>query len=77
MSAASPIRSPTPADNDLTQVRRFLRRTEESVCDRVQPTAHGAAMLTPSLSLVWQLNAIHVDDPDADTRLAVISGPAA
>jgi GNAT superfamily N-acetyltransferase len=71
MSAARPIRSPTPADNDLTQIHRFLRRTEESVCDRVQPTAHGAAMLTPSLSLVWQLNAIHVDDPHADAEALV------
>ena len=32
-------------------------RLDESV-----PTAHGAAMVTPSLPLVWQLNAIHVDD---------------
>ena len=28
-------------------------------------TAHGTAMVTPSLPLVWQLNAIFVSDPEA------------
>jgi GNAT superfamily N-acetyltransferase len=51
---------------ELERILRFLRRTEEAVCDEVVPTAHGAAMLTPSLPLVWQLNAIHVDHPDAE-----------
>jgi GNAT superfamily N-acetyltransferase len=54
------------APAELGQILRFLRRTEEAVCDDVVPTAHGAAMLTPSLPLVWQLNAIHVDDPRAE-----------
>jgi GNAT superfamily N-acetyltransferase len=71
MTAAYPIPPPAPAGDDLTRIRRFLRRTEESVCDRVQPTTHGAAMLTPSLPLVWQLNAIHVDDPDARAEALV------
>jgi GNAT superfamily N-acetyltransferase len=51
---------------ELAQILHFLRRTEEAVCDEVLPTPHGAAMLTPSLPLVWQLNAIHVDDPETD-----------
>ena len=51
---------------ELGRILSFLRRTEEAVCDEVLPTPHGAAMLTPSLPLVWQLNAIHVDDPDAE-----------
>ena len=51
---------------ELAQILHFLRRTEEAVCDKVLPTPHGAAMLTPSLPLVWQLNAIHVDDPETD-----------
>jgi GNAT superfamily N-acetyltransferase len=55
----------------LGRILSFLRRTEEAVCDEVVPTAHGAAMLTPSLPLVWQLNAIHVDDPDADAEALV------
>jgi GNAT superfamily N-acetyltransferase len=54
------------AGGELDQILRFLRRTEEAVCDEVLPTAHGVAMLTPTLPLVWQLNAIHVDDPEAD-----------
>jgi GNAT superfamily N-acetyltransferase len=56
------------ADGQLGQILRFLRDTEEAVCDEVVPTAHGAAMTTPSLPLVWQLNALQVDDPEADWR---------
>jgi GNAT superfamily N-acetyltransferase len=56
------------ADGELGQILRFLRRTEEAVCDEVVPTPHGTAMLTPSLPLVWQLNAIRVDDPQADAE---------
>jgi GNAT superfamily N-acetyltransferase len=55
-------------DGELGQILSFLRRTEEAVCDEVVPTAHGAAMVTPSLPLVWQLNALQVDDPEADWR---------
>jgi GNAT superfamily N-acetyltransferase len=54
------------ADGQLGQILRFLRDTEEAVCDEVVPTAHGVAMVTPSLPLVWQLNALHVDDTKAD-----------
>ena len=42
-----------------------MRRAEEGVCDEVVRTVHGTAMLTPSLPLVWQVNAIRVDDPEA------------
>ena len=59
------------ADGELGQILSFLRRTEEAVCDEVVATAHGAAMLTPSLPLVWQLNAIHVDDTRADAEALV------
>jgi GNAT superfamily N-acetyltransferase len=58
-------------DGELGQILSFLRRTEEAVCDEVVPTAHGAAMVTPSLPLVWQLNAIHVDDAHADADVLV------
>ena len=54
------------SEGELGRILGFLRRTEEAVCDEVLPTPHGAAMLTPSLPLVWQLNAIHVDDPKAE-----------
>jgi ribosomal protein S18 acetylase RimI-like enzyme len=59
------------AAEELGQILRFLRRTEEAVCDEVLPTSYGAAMLTPSLPLVWQLNAIHVDDPDANANALI------
>jgi len=46
-------------------IRAFLRDTGERVCDETRGTDHGVAMLTPSLPLVWQLNALYVDDPGA------------
>ena len=33
---------------------------------RSRRTAHGTALLTPSLPLVWQVNAIRVEDAGAD-----------
>jgi GNAT superfamily N-acetyltransferase len=57
--------------SDLERIKRFLRETEERICDELHPTAHGLAMLTPSLPLVWQLNQIRVDDPDADPAALV------
>jgi GNAT superfamily N-acetyltransferase len=50
----------------LERIKRFLRETDEKICDERRPTPHGVAMITPSLPLVWQLNAIRVDDPKAD-----------
>jgi GNAT superfamily N-acetyltransferase len=48
----------------LGRVKAFLHETGERVCDESRCTPHGVALLTPSLPLVWQLNAIRVDDPD-------------
>jgi hypothetical protein len=50
----------------LERIKRFLRTTEEAVCDEKRPTRHGLALLTPSLPLVWQLNAIRVEEPGAE-----------
>jgi ribosomal protein S18 acetylase RimI-like enzyme len=50
----------------IERIHAFMRHAEESVCDEVVPTAHGIAFLTPSLPLVWQVNAIRVEDPSAD-----------
>jgi GNAT superfamily N-acetyltransferase len=50
----------------LERILAYLRRVEEAVVDEVRPTAHGKALLTPSLPLVWQLNAVRVEDPSAD-----------
>ena len=52
----------------IERIHRFFRHAEEGVCDEVAETAHGTALLTPSLPLVWQVNAIRVEDPDADAR---------
>jgi GNAT superfamily N-acetyltransferase len=49
----------------IERIHRFFRHAEEGVCDEVAPTTHGTALLTPSLPLVWQVNAIRVEDPDA------------
>jgi ribosomal protein S18 acetylase RimI-like enzyme len=50
----------------IERIHRFFRHAEEGVCDEVVKTAHGTALLTPSLPLVWQVNAIRVQDPDAE-----------
>jgi ribosomal protein S18 acetylase RimI-like enzyme len=52
----------------IERIHRFFRHAEEGVCDEVASTAHGTALLTPSLPLVWQVNAIRVEDPDASAR---------
>ena len=49
----------------MKRIVDYLRRTDEAVVDEVRPTRHGAALLTPSLPLVWQLNAVRVDDRGA------------
>jgi ribosomal protein S18 acetylase RimI-like enzyme len=49
----------------IERIHAFMRRAEEGVCDEVVKTAHGTARLTPTLPLVWQVNAIRVEDPQA------------
>jgi GNAT superfamily N-acetyltransferase len=49
----------------LQRITAHLRRADEAAVDEVVPTRHGTALLTPSLPLVWQLNAVRVEDPDA------------
>ncbi len=49
----------------IERIHAFMRRAEEGVCDEVVRTTHGTAILTPSLPLVWQVNAIRVEDPQA------------
>jgi GNAT superfamily N-acetyltransferase len=52
----------------LRRITAHLRRADEAAVDEVVPTRHGQALLTPSLPLVWQLNAVRVEDPDAGPR---------
>jgi GNAT superfamily N-acetyltransferase len=49
----------------IERIHRYFRYAEEGVCDEVAQTPHGTALLTPSLPLVWQVNAIRVEDPGA------------
>jgi GNAT superfamily N-acetyltransferase len=49
----------------IERIHAFMRRAEEGVCDEVVRTAYGTALVTPSLPLVWQVNAIRVEDPEA------------
>lgn len=50
----------------IERIHAFMRYSEESVADQVVKTPHGTAFVTPSLPLVWQVNALRVEDPDAD-----------
>ena len=56
----------------IERIHAFMRRAEEGVCDEVVKTAHGTTLLTPSLPLVWQVNAIRVEDSasEADKLVA-------
>jgi ribosomal protein S18 acetylase RimI-like enzyme len=58
----------------IERIHAFMRCAEEGICDEVVKTAHGTAMLTPSLPLVWQVNAIRVEDPQA--RVAQLTAEA-
>jgi GNAT superfamily N-acetyltransferase len=48
----------------LRRITAHLRRADEAAVDQVVPTRYGKALLTPSLPLVWQLNAVRVEDPE-------------
>ena len=49
----------------LRRIHEYLDRIEEAVVDEVRPARRGVALLTPSLPLVWQLNALRVEDTTA------------
>ena len=51
----------------LERIVGYLRQTEEAIVDEVRPMRHATALLTPSLPLVWQLNAVRVEDGGAGT----------
>ena len=60
----------------LERIFGYLSRTEERMVDDVRPLVHSTALLTPSLPLVWQLNAVRVDQLDApvDVLLTEVEG---
>jgi ribosomal protein S18 acetylase RimI-like enzyme len=49
----------------IERILSHLRRADELAVDEVVPTPHGKALLTPSLPLVWALNAVSVEDTSA------------
>ena len=58
----------------LERVVDYLSRIEERIVDEVRPMGQVTALLTPSLPLVWQLNAVRVEqlDAPADELLEVV-----
>ena len=55
----------------IERIHRYFRYAEEGVCDELVQSAHGTALVTPTLPLVWQVNALRAEDPDATaTQLA-------
>jgi len=49
----------------LERIFDYLRGTDERTVDEVRPQGDTTALLTPSLPLVWQLNAVRVENFDA------------
>ncbi len=60
--------------SSLEHIKSFLGDLEERTCDEVVRLGHGVALRTPSLALVWQLNAVRIDDTEAD--VAAVTGEA-
>ena len=64
----------------IERIHQYFRHAEEGVCDEVARTAHGTALLTPSLPRGGQVHAIRVEDPGASAKelaAAAAAGPAA
>jgi GNAT superfamily N-acetyltransferase len=61
----------------LERIVAYLRRVEEAVVDEARPIPHATALLTPTLPLVWQLNAVRVEDREVEAdRLTAIADDA-
>lgn len=54
-----------PEEDLAARIKECLRARDEAAVEDVRRTPHGAALLTPSLPLVWALNQLRVDDPTA------------
>ncbi|MEA2420678.1 MAG: hypothetical protein QOE60_2884 [Thermoleophilaceae bacterium] len=61
----------------LERIIGYLRRTEEAIVDEIRPMGQATALLTPSLPLVWQLNAVRVEDGGAGARQLVAAADEA
>jgi ribosomal protein S18 acetylase RimI-like enzyme len=61
----------------LERIVSYLRRTEEAIVDEVRPMRHATALLTPTLPLVWQLNAVRVEDGGAGAAELIVAADEA
>ena len=61
----------------LERIVSYLRRTEEAIVDEVRAMPHTTALLTPTLPLVWQLNAVRVEDGGAGARQLIAAADEA
>lgn len=61
----------SPSVSILPRIHEYLDRLEEAVVDEVRPARHGVALVTPSLPLVWQLNALRIEDAAASPAALV------
>jgi ribosomal protein S18 acetylase RimI-like enzyme len=61
----------------LDRIVRFLRGVGEAVVDEVRPLDGATALLTPALPLVWELNAVRVEDRDADVDAVIAAAEEA
>jgi GNAT superfamily N-acetyltransferase len=46
---------------ELARVRAFTLQSDEAGADRVEPWAHGAALLSPTLPALWDANYLRLD----------------
>jgi ribosomal protein S18 acetylase RimI-like enzyme len=59
------------------RIVHFLRRVGEAVVDEVRPLDGATALLTPALPLVWELNAVRVEDRDAGAGVVIAAAEEA
>jgi hypothetical protein len=62
---------------ELERIGGFLDASEESACDEVRRVPCGTALLTPTLPLVWQMNALRVEDEHACAEEVAAAAEAA
>ncbi len=77
LAAGRGVAGPARNRMSLDRILAHLRRTEEAIVDEVRPLGEVTALLTPSLPLVWQLNAVRVEDGDAAAERLVAAADRA
>lgn len=52
-------------------VEAVMRTRDDGAADHVEDLGWGTALVTPSVPLVWDMNHVRVEDPDADPEAAL------